>query len=253
MIKPDFDVALTNMGNAVKDSVSLHLQSRHCRRHLHTAKGRSWEALNFYRRALDINPDIPEALCGLVSSMSSICDWRGRQSSHDECGVDDDGRFIQPGATTQALMIPCLMQRMISTCSAQLDAAYSQNIHCITVTKPLNEWLHPLGIAFGRPLTIAESQHWGGLLRRFDSDDNRLGKRLNEGGFIIRFVNWLLPKIQRRWYLKLYGNKLLVLAGQEIMSDRRMHSNLFPRPKLPGVMSPPVVPAILPFNTVSSR
>ena len=45
----------------------------------------------------------------------------------------------------------------------------------------------------------------------------------------------------------------VVLAGQEIMSDRRMHSNLFPRPKLPGVMSPPVVPAILPFNTVSSR
>lgn len=239
------------MGNAVKDTVSAHFIFLCCQPYSLVVKGRSWEALGFYRRAVDLNPNLPEAICGLVSSMGSVCDWRSRNSTDDEYGVDDSGRLIPPGSASEDFAVPCLMQRMISTCNSQLNAAYDQNVHCVPATKSLHDWLRTMDVAFGRPLTARESQHWHNLFERFYGNADRPRRKLNEGGFIIRFINWLLPRLQRRWYLKVYGSALA--SAEDLMVDSGLYSNLFLRPKLPRAMSPPVVPSILPFNTVSYR
>lgn len=78
--KPDFDIALANLGNAIKDV------------------GRPWDAIAYYRRAARADPTLPEAVCGLVNSLSSICDWHGRGAVAGEVGVDDGGFVIPPGA-----------------------------------------------------------------------------------------------------------------------------------------------------------
>ncbi|KAI0689614.1 TPR-like protein [Cytidiella melzeri] len=228
-IKPDFDIALANMGNAVKDT------------------GRSWEALDYYRRAVDLNPNLPEAVCGLVSSMASVCDWRGRESSADDCGVDDNGGFIPQGSYSRDLATPSLMQRMIAICEDQLSIAYTQNQHCVGATKPLVDWLRTVDVAFGRPLTQVEIQHWTTVFHRFYEPVDRPTHRMNEGGFVIRFINWLQPRLQRRWYVKVYGK--VMISDEDLTTDPGMYAQLFQRPQLPRTMSPPVVPSVLPFNT----
>ncbi|KAI0348056.1 TPR-like protein [Trametopsis cervina] len=228
-VKPDFDIALANMGNALKDT------------------GRSWEALDFYRRAVGLNADLPEAVCGLVSSMASVCDWRGRDSSTNECGVDDNGRYLPSGAPSGAFTGPSLMQRMVNICDAQLNAAYYHNLHCVSATQTLFSWTDALQTVFDRPLSQMEYDHWSALFRQFGEVEDRAAVKLNEGGFVIRFINWLQPRLQRRWYVKVYGKALV--ADREMTTDPQLYSNLFNRPKLPRTMSPPVVPSVLPFNT----
>ena len=52
----NFDVALANLGNAIKD------------------QGRTQDSVQYYRRAVKVNPNFPEALCGLVSALLAVCD-----------------------------------------------------------------------------------------------------------------------------------------------------------------------------------
>ncbi len=54
---PNFDVALANLGNAIKD------------------QGRTQDSVAYYRRAVQVNPHFPEALCGLVNALLAVCDW----------------------------------------------------------------------------------------------------------------------------------------------------------------------------------
>jgi protein O-GlcNAc transferase len=197
---------------------------------------------------VNLNPNLPEAVCGLVSSMISVCDWRGRESTAEECGLDDSGEFIPPGSVSQSLATPSLMSRMLTICQSQLDAAYSQNLNCVSAARPLAEWLRIVAVAFDRPLTQAESYQWHVSFQRFYGNKNRQSQAINECGFIIRFIDWIVPRLQRRWYLKVYGKSLA--SDQVLVTDPHMYSELFHRPTLPRTMSPPIVPSVLPFNTV---
>lgn len=53
-------MALANLANAVKDM------------------GQIQESIPFYRRAVALNPNFPEAVCGLINALGGVCDWRGR-------------------------------------------------------------------------------------------------------------------------------------------------------------------------------
>lgn len=51
--------------------------------------GQIQESIPYYRRAVELNPNFPEAVCGLVNALGGVCDWQGRggvevslQSSH---------------------------------------------------------------------------------------------------------------------------------------------------------------------------
>ncbi|EKM61041.1 glycosyltransferase family 41 protein [Phanerochaete carnosa HHB-10118-sp] len=227
-VKPDFDVALANMGNAIKDV------------------GRGWEALEYYRRAVEINPDLPEAVCGLMNSMASVCDWRGRSCFTDEYGVDDQGHLLAPTSAAHVPR-PGLMHKIVDMCERQLRLAYDENVHAMSTMWGLGEWLRAVEAAFGRALREHERATWVTRINQFYKPLDRMERHVNEGGFLIRVLNWLQPRLQRQWYVRLYGKALR--ADQEGTLDPLAHKDEFVRPLLPRTMSPPVVPSLLPFNT----
>ena len=181
--------------------------------------------------------------------MASVCDWRGRESTTEEFGVDDIGNRIHPGAHSTDLARPSLMHRMVEISDAQLRAVYTQNVHSVSATTALVDWLNAVQAARGRPLRQREASRWQSVFGQFYEPMNRGGRHVNEGGFVIRFIVWLQPRLQRPWYLKVYGK---VLTGdRDSQPDLYKYAEFFLRPALPRTMSAPAVPSILPFNTVS--
>lgn len=229
------------MGNAVKDTVRLRFAM--VTNQLTKLQGRSWEALQYYRRAVEQNPDLPEAVCGLMSSMAAVCDWRGRDSLTGEWGVDDTGNIIY----TDSPATGRYMRKMVDICETQLRVAYAQNIHAVSATKGLADWIDSVQVACGRPLREEELERWRVLLGQFYATVDRTARNFNEGGFLIRMITWLQPRLQRQWYVKCYGKALL---WSQVVAAVVADQGEFRRPTLPRTMSPPVVPSILPFNTV---
>ena len=72
--KPDFDIALANLGNAIKDVVCMRSHHRLSLPDVELFQGRPWDAIEYYKRSAAANPNLPEAICGLANSLSSICD-----------------------------------------------------------------------------------------------------------------------------------------------------------------------------------
>ncbi|TFK89960.1 glycosyltransferase family 41 protein [Polyporus arcularius HHB13444] len=223
--KPDFDIALANLGNAIKDT------------------GRPWDAIVYYKRATAVNPNLPEAVCGLVNSLCSICDWRGRGTLPNEVGVDDAGYFVPPGLS----IYPGWITRMVAVVDEQVRHSYSQELDGVLPTMA-EECLRALTCARGRPLTQEELAIWQ---RRFQSlqstAEDRAEHRVNGPGFLLRFLDWIQPQLQRRWYLKTYGKTYGVDRRVPLPDDTL--SSSFVRPSLPKAVPPPTVPSVLPFHT----
>ncbi|KAI0078879.1 TPR-like protein [Panus rudis PR-1116 ss-1] len=228
--KPDFDVALANLGNAVKDT------------------GRSWEAIDYYRRALSVNPDLPEAVCGLVSSMTSICDWRGRGGLATEVSVDDKGNLIQPGSPSEPPR-PGYFTRMIEMTEKQINQGYLQNKRILTSAASVQEWLDVVTRAYGRRLHQFEYDQWSAMFSQFSQthEANPAEDFINEGGFVLRFLHWLQPRLQRRWYISVYGK--LYSSNRPVGRVPSRDNDRYTIPMVPKVMTPPSIPSVLPFNT----
>ena len=209
-------------------------------------QGRSWDAIEYYRRAVSLNPDLPEATCGLVNSLSAICDWRGRGAVPNEVGVDDNGGIIMPLEHGS----PGWITKMIEICERQIDSSYMQNIGIIHKSATVEEWLQVVENAQGRALREDERARWRECLRRYFGDEDRTRSGINEVGFIIRFLDWVQPRLQRQWYIQAFGK---MVSSDEPMFDTSPElAARFPRPVLPANMSSPPVPSVLPFHTVSA-
>ncbi|KZT65129.1 glycosyltransferase family 41 protein [Daedalea quercina L-15889] len=221
--KPDFDIALANLGNAVKDL------------------GRSWDAIEYYRRAVSVNPELPEALCGLVNSLSAICDWRGRGSVPNEVGVDEHGGLLMPSEMGS----PGWITKMIEICERQIDAGYAQSVGAVQKTATAEEWLQLVEAAQGRTLREHEAARWRECLGRYYSGATRGG--VNKVGFVIRFVDWVQPRLQRQWYIQAFGR--IAYADEPMVDTDPDLAARFPRPVLPPNMASPPVPSVLPFHT----
>jgi protein O-GlcNAc transferase len=92
--KPDFDIALANLGNAMKDIVRFLIQFIPFSFSYIRWQGRPSEAVSYYTRALKANPGLPEAVCGLGNSLMAICDWRGRGGTAPDIMIDHAGRIV---------------------------------------------------------------------------------------------------------------------------------------------------------------
>ncbi|KAH9849758.1 TPR-like protein [Lenzites betulinus] len=242
--KPDFDIALANLGNAIKDA------------------GRPWDAVAYYRRAAAAAPALPEAVCGLANALASICDWRARGALPHELGVDDVGHPLAPGDHAREGW----MTRMVQVTERQVAVAGAGDAGVVgapAVQAALEECLRALAVAGGRALTPAETARWTARFRRLAESERDVGaeaagvrgegeRRVNEAGFLIRFVDWIQPRLQRRWYVRAYGRTLAVgvqvpaAVTAEDDSDLRA---VFLRPALPKTMQAPAVPSVLPFHT----
>lgn len=246
--QPHLDVALANLANAIKDMVCPLTPTKQPRE-LNNLQGRPWDAIVYYRRAVAVNPSLPEATCGLVNSLNAICDWRGRGKVPSETvAIDEDGNIYEHTENEED-SFPGWMSKLIDTCEGQLVTAYSHNIGIVSATRPLQEWLELVEMATGNSLSTDDRSRWSSRFGPFYGTFDRLERRVNEGGFVIRFIEWAQRRLQRRCYLEVYG---MVRQSEMRLSPPSTDTiSSFVRPALPPSMGAPLVPSVLPFHTVS--
>ena len=198
-----------------------------------------------------MNPHLPEATCGLINSLNAVCDWRGRgKVAFETLTIDEDGN-ISENIADEEVRFPGWMTKLVETCERQLISVYSQNVGVLRATRPLEEWLDLVEVVIGSSLSTDERSRWIAHFAPFYTDFSRPERRVNEGGFIIRFIEWTQRRLQRRWYLETYGRVLasahLVVSPLPLVD---VHLS-FMRPILPSSIAIPPVPSVLPFHTVS--
>lgn len=161
--------------------------------------------------------------------------------------MDDSGNILLSRHTTGS-PYPGYISRMVDICRRQIQSAYTHNIDVIRATSDIEGWIRIIEGAYRRRLYRREHEYWVALFRPFYDSPRHVRYPINEGGFLMRLIHWLQSRLQRNWYIDVFGktsssNELLGKASDSI-SDR------YRRPELPKVFSPPVAPSILPFNTV---
>ncbi|GAA5896872.1 uncharacterized protein JCM6883_007033 [Sporobolomyces salmoneus] len=230
---PTFDVALANLANAVKDT------------------GQIQESIPYYRRAVELNPNFPEAVCGLVNALGGVCDWQGRGGVDEEWIVDDEKRLVRagPGQTRTGYMA-----QISNLVAKQLAEGLSYGQGSLRSYGGVPEWLDIISQAiYGvraqmipEPMKIWESR----LTVLFSRGESGAGS-CNEGGYLIRLVERLMRRIQRRWYLATYGPiKSSLESSEPLQRIAPTQNDLFTyrRPTLPPSLPLIPVPTVLPFH-----
>lgn len=203
-----FDIALTNLANAVKD------------------KGRINDAITYYRRAVNSNPGFAEAVCGLLTALNSVCNWRGRggvvlaSGKYDRWHVDDEGKLLDVRASGRG---SGLTKRVVDIVAQQLRDASGWGRHTLQ---------EPVVCALAQQL-----QHLcEGMSPQLDDAIRQWAGKPWEGSRSLRLVERATRVIMRRWYLDLY------ISGRESESP-------YLRPRLPPSLTVPTAPTVLPFHT----
>ncbi|BGP12958.1 hypothetical protein JCM10213v2_000875 [Rhodosporidiobolus nylandii] len=235
---PTFDVALANLANAVKDT------------------GQIQESIPYYREAVRLNPNFPEAICGLVNALGGVCDWQGRGGVGEEWLVDTEKRLIHiPEKPNHPLPRQGYMQRISDLVAKQLKDGYSYGIGSLKSYGSLQDWLVLIAAAlYGTtPHHAGEArmQPWAARLGFLLGDYDHKRKLVNEGGYLIRLVERLMRRIQRRWYIDEFGKApYLPPSVQELKRIEPGQQDLakYRRPPLPPSLPPIPVATVLPFH-----
>ncbi|KAH6603357.1 hypothetical protein Trco_008132 [Trichoderma cornu-damae] len=204
-----FDIALTNLANAVKD------------------KGRIKDAIAYYRRAVDSNPEFAEAVCGLLTALNSVCDWRGRGGAllelgkYDRWHVDGKGTLVD---VQTAMSGSGLTQRVIGIIGQQLGDASQWGCNILqqptihVLAQQLNDLCRAPGFDFERALRAWAGQPW-------------------EGSRLVRLVERATRVLLWTWY------------HDQHVSKREVTPSRYLRPQLPSSLVMPSAPTVLPFHT----
>ncbi|ORY72723.1 hypothetical protein BCR35DRAFT_307496 [Leucosporidium creatinivorum] len=238
---PTFDVALANLANAVKDT------------------GQIQESIPFYRRAVMLNPQFPEAICGLVNALGGVCDWQGRGGVGEEYVVDNNNVLVPTSSIVH--VVPGVaaktgyMGQINDLVDKQLRDGLAYGIGSMRSLGTLEEWLAIITQAIydQPPAAVGDAaQAWIARLQFILSDISEQERKdycINEGGFLIRLVERLTRRIQRRWYLSVFGTRVesmsipparIVPTSNDLVTYRR--------PPLPPSLPPIAVPTVLPFH-----
>jgi tetratricopeptide (TPR) repeat protein len=210
-----FDIALANLANAVKD------------------QGRTSDAIEYYRRAVASSPDFAEAVCGLANALNSVCDWAGRGGVILDGGRHDRWHVDETGMITEAR-------------TNRFGGGWMKRVVDI-VTKQLKD-----GSAWGRG--TLQDQVLLQVLQHLEAADTggrwAPEKRANmhvtlnawaghrwEGSRIVRLIERAIKRAMHRWYHDKHVKK------------KSLPSSCYPRPQLPGSLSVPTAPTVLPFHT----
>ncbi|KAF2817401.1 uncharacterized protein BDZ99DRAFT_15183 [Mytilinidion resinicola] len=212
----NFDIALANLANAVKD------------------KGRISDAITYYRRAVNVSPDFAEAVCGLANALNSVCGWAGRGGIASESGtrdrwhVDDKGMLLDarlPGASSSGWI-----KRVVDLVEKQLGDGENWGLGVID---------QRFVESMVRSLTLIE----GGVSDVKEKEKNMKSKLGSwrgqkwEGARLVRSVERVIRRIAWQWYQDKYIKGLLRPSAS------------YRRPQLPGALTVPAAPTVLPFHT----
>ncbi|GJN81140.1 hypothetical protein PLIIFM63780_004672 [Purpureocillium lilacinum] len=203
-----FDIALTNLANAVKD------------------KGRINDAIAYYRRAVASNPNFAEAVCGLLTALNSVCNWRGRGGvildggKYDRWHVDDEGKLLAASAGGRGFG---LTKRVVDIVKQQLrdSACWGR---------------HTLQGSAASALASELQRHCSDPTFKLRVALSSWADRPWEGSRVVRLIERSTRVILREWYLDRY------IAKREVRSS-------YPRPRLPPSLTVPSAPTVLPFHT----
>ncbi|GAA5905481.1 hypothetical protein JCM5296_005886 [Sporobolomyces johnsonii] len=233
---PTFDVALANLANAVKDT------------------GQIQESIPYYRRAVQLNPNFPEAVCGLVNALGGVCDWQGRGGVNEEWIVDVNKQLVHlPTVAGRAPVRSGYMAQISDLVAKQLKDGLSYGVGSLRTYGGVKEWLAIISQALydASPEVAGDAMKpWLARLSFLLGEFDRSAAPVNEGGYLIRLVERLMRRIQRRWYLAEYGP--MVYAAESQAPKRIMPTQAdavkYRRPLLPPSLPPIPVPTVLPFH-----
>ncbi|KAK4058157.1 hypothetical protein OIO90_000896 [Microbotryomycetes sp. JL221] len=231
-----FDVALANLANAVKDM------------------GQIQESIPFYRRAVAINPNFPEAICGLVNALGGVCDWQGRGGVDEDFVVDNENNLV-PVSTIAHVNKDSLprtgyMGQIANLVDKQLQDGVLYGIGSLKQLATVEGWLSIVSHAIHgkEPAAVDQAwlESWKSKLEFVTSDldsNARIQHGFNEGGFLIRLVERLMRRTQRRWYLDAYSKdstRRIVATAEDV--------GRYGRPVLPQSLPVAPVPPWMPVT-----
>ncbi|KAI6708046.1 hypothetical protein JHW43_009427 [Diplocarpon mali] len=210
-----FDIALANLANAVKD------------------QGRTSDAIDYYRRAVASSPDFAEAVCGLANALNSVCDWAGRGGvildggRHDRWHVDEIGMITDAKANGQG---GGWMKRVVDIVSKQLKDGSTWG------RGTLQEQVVPRLL---QQLEASDSDtRWPAEKRAImEAAMNSWAGQCWEGTRLMRLIERAIKRAMHRWY------------HDKHVRERQLPPSHYPRPQVPGNMTVPSAPTVLPFHT----
>jgi tetratricopeptide (TPR) repeat protein len=209
-----FDIALANLANAVKD------------------QGRTNEAIAYYRRAVASSPDFAEAVCGLANALNSVCDWTGRGGVILDGGRQDQWHVDDAGMITRAINGggSGWMKRVVDIVGKQLkdgaawgrgalrDQAFHQFLQQIEVADTGSRWQPEKRANMHATLSTWIGHRW-------------------EGARVLRLIERAIKRALHRWYHDKHVKK------------KHLPASSYRRPQLPGSLTVPSAPTVLPFHT----
>lgn len=200
---------------------------------------------------MEANETLPEALCGMVHAVWSICDWRGLGCIGASMSIDDNGNVH--AALPDEAHIDGWMPKLIEMMRSQISAAYNLNKGIVRATGTLENWLGWIEASINTKFSDAQRNQWVNIIQHYLSDLDHEKETINEGGFIIRIVEWLTKVLQWRWYNEVYGNEHFSADDVQPLYRNISSENAvkYRRPRVPPMMSLLPVPSVLPFHTVS--
>ncbi|KAI0048062.1 glycosyltransferase family 41 protein [Auriscalpium vulgare] len=226
--KPEFTIALVNLANMLRD------------------EGKSSDALQYFQRAVNADPDLPEAVSGLAISRIAVCDWQGRGRVFNNMGVDNDGHRIFPGSPAPETVAGWLPQ-VLELTDSQIALDYGRNIHLMRQSGNIAFWMGWVQRIQHTPFGAHKRGSWERTFQMLEDETfDRTARRVDEGGVLIRLIEWLRPRLQRKWYVDAYGK--VARADQRMELITSTGGNKYDWPPLPPLFDIPLVPCIMPFN-----
>lgn len=208
-----FDIALANLANAVKDA------------------GRVNDAISYYKRAVKVNPEFAEAVCGLANALNSVCNWMGRGGVANVFGFKDRWHVDDQGMLRDSYGVDMgsgWIKRVVDIVDRQLKEGETWGCGVLT-TNTIEQLCAQLILGTsGRRRSAA-----GALVSMLQS---WAGHKW-EGSRIVQLVERAIRSITWRWYQDRY------------VHGREHSSSHYRRPQLPGGLSAPNAPTVLPFHT----
>jgi protein O-GlcNAc transferase len=232
---PHFDVALANLANAIKDM------------------GHVQESVVWYKRAVEVNANFPEAICGLVNALSGVCDWKGRGGMLGEMGVGSKNELLDPtNAEDRQQMLAGYMPRVVELVAKQLAEGQQFGAHIVQLSGGVDAWMRTIVAALGPGASSEQLACWRSRLQAFmpiEGSASLLPPSVNEGGWLIRAIEYLMRQVQRRWYIDAFGKTVKASTPQAAIVPQPSDGIRYPRPLLPANLPLPPVPTVLPFHT----